>query len=92
MAKTSSINSRIEPELKAQAEAIFAELGLSTSDAITLFFKQVSMHNGLPFEVKIPNAETIQALTEIESGKPLQRYNNFQELLDDVGNDDALDE
>lgn len=69
MTKTATVNSRIEPELKKQAEAIFAELGLSTSDAITLFYKQVWWNRGLPFSVNIPNAETIAAMEEVERGE-----------------------
>jgi len=83
MTKTSSINSRIEPELKKQVEAIFAELGLSTSDAITLFYKQVSLHDGLPFDVRIPNKMTQDAIDELESGGGTT-YNSLAEALNDL--------
>ena len=62
MAKTEMIRARVEPELKCQAEEVFSGLGLSPTEAITLFYRQVTLHNGLPFSVKIPNAETIAAL------------------------------
>ena len=58
MAKTEMIRARVEPELKRQAEDLFSALGLSATEAITLFYKQVTMHRGLPFDVRIPNAET----------------------------------
>ena len=62
MAKTEMIRARVEPELKRQAEELFSSLGLSTTEAITLFYKQVTLHRGLPFSVRMPNAETLEAL------------------------------
>ena len=56
MAKTETIRARVEPELKYLAEEVFSELGLSPTEAITLFYTQVTLHRGLPFEVRIPNA------------------------------------
>lgn len=53
MAKTAYINVRIEPELKEKAEKILKGLGLSVSDAITIFFRQVVLRRGLPFGVRI---------------------------------------
>ena len=64
MAKTETIRARVEPELKHQAEELLRELGLSATEAITLFYKQVTMHRGLPFEVKIPNSDTTEALRQ----------------------------
>ena len=80
MAKTETIRARVEPELKHQAEALLRELGLSATEAITLFYKQVTMHGGLPFEVKIPNAETTEALHQAESGADLAEYTTLEEL------------
>ena len=53
MAKTANLYARIEPELKAQAEDIFHSLGLPPSSAITMFYKQVVLQQGLPFDVKL---------------------------------------
>jgi DNA-damage-inducible protein J len=55
-AKTSYIQAKIQPELKEQVEAIFEKLGLSSSQAISMFYNQVLLQNGIPFEVKIPQA------------------------------------
>ena len=54
MAKNANLNIRIEPEVKAQAEEILTSLGLTTSMAVNLFFKQIIMTQGIPFEVKLP--------------------------------------
>ena len=52
--RTDTVRARIAPELKNSVEEIFSSLGMNSSQAIVLFFKQVELHNGLPFEVKIP--------------------------------------
>ena len=54
MAKSANLYVRIEPELKEQAENILAALGIPVSNAITMFYKQIILHNGLPFDVKLP--------------------------------------
>lgn len=53
MAKTGYINVRIDPELKGEAEEILKQLGLTVSEAVTIFFRQVVLHRGLPFEMKV---------------------------------------
>jgi len=78
------VRARMEPELKAKAEKYFNLLGLSTTQAITLFFKQVEIHQGLPFEVNIPNAETIAAMKEIENGRG-KKFKNADELFKHLG-------
>ena len=80
MAKTEMIRVRVEPELKYQAEDIFSKIGLSPTEAITLFYAQVTLHRGLPFAVKIPNAETIEALRQARSGEGLTEYDNLENL------------
>ena len=80
MAKTEMIRARVEPDLKREAEALLRELGMSATEAITLFYKQVTMHRGLPFEVKVPNADTGEALQQAESGAGLVEYTTLEEL------------
>ncbi|MBE6010233.1 MAG: type II toxin-antitoxin system RelB/DinJ family antitoxin [Lachnospiraceae bacterium] len=58
MAKTSNIYVRIEPGLKDEAEEILAALGLSPSNAVVMFYKQIMLHKGLPFAVKMPSETT----------------------------------
>jgi DNA-damage-inducible protein J len=84
MAKTASINARIEPEIKEKAESIFTALGLSASDAIGLFYRQVAFRRGLPFDVYVPNATTIGALEELERGKGEIVHGPTSKLFDDL--------
>jgi DNA-damage-inducible protein J len=66
MSKDAFIRARTDARLKTKVESIFAKLGLNTTDAINLFFRQVEIQNGLPFDVRIPNAETLKALHDLE--------------------------
>jgi len=81
MAKTTTITTRIDPELKTNVESVFTQLGLTTTQAITLFFKQVEMHQGLPFSVRVFNPTTLQALEESEDYDTLQSFDNLDELF-----------
>lgn len=88
MANT-SMNIRMDSDIKKKVQKIFAELGMDTTTAINIFLRQVIRTNGLPFEVKIdtPNLETIEAINEIEELKnnPNKKvYSNFAELLTEV--------
>jgi DNA-damage-inducible protein J len=69
MAKTAYLNMRVEPSLKANVEKVFDTIGVSTPDAITMFFRQVVMRKGIPFDVCIPNATTVSAMRELDSGR-----------------------
>jgi DNA-damage-inducible protein J len=71
MSKTSTIRARIEPNLKVSAEHIFKQLGLTTTQAITLFYKQVELKKGLPFDVAIPNETTLKTFSDTDSGRDL---------------------
>ena len=84
MAKTAYLNARIDPELKAQAEDVFSKIGLSSSQAITLFYKQVEMQQGLPFEIKIPNKATLKAIEDAKTRRNLKSFNDVESLFDDL--------
>ena len=75
--KTGMIRARVDPALKARAERILEAVGLNASDAIRLFYKQVALQKGLPFDVKLPNAATRRAMKELDEGKGVARYDDF---------------
>ena len=66
MSSTNSaiVRCRINPEVKAQAEEVLASIGMSTSDAVRLFLKQVAIRGAFPLELKVPNKTTINAFEE----------------------------
>ena len=84
MAKTAMVRARVEPELKRQAEELFSELGLSATEAITLFYKQVAIHRGLPFSVRIPNEKTIEAMRQAENREDLLEYSSIEDFRKDL--------
>jgi DNA-damage-inducible protein J len=77
------VKSRIEPALKADAEAILEKLGLSVSDVIRLTFRQIVARRGLPFDVKIPNEETLAAIEESRAMK-ITRRKSVKELFNEL--------
>lgn len=85
MNKSAVISARIDPELKRSAEGVFRELGLTTSQAITLFFKQVELEGGLPFAVRIPNDVTVKALEQARKRQDLETFNTLGDLFEDLG-------
>jgi DNA-damage-inducible protein J len=68
MALDATVRARVDAQLKKDVEQILSEIGLSTSQAITLFLKGIKRERGIPFELKIPNEETLQAMEEAEKG------------------------
>lgn len=74
MAKSETIRARVEPALKREAETVLDKLGMTPTEAITLFYKQVTLYRGLPFPVHIPNAATRRALDEARSRKNLESF------------------
>ena len=73
--KTANLYARIEPDVKEQAESILSTLGIPASNAINMFYKQIILNRGLPFDVKIPTAKQIDVaeLTEAELNAELEK-------------------
>ena len=100
MARTSNIYTRVEPEIKEQAEKILTQLGIPMSNAITIFLRQVVMHKGIPFDMKLPqnmpvslealteaefNAEIEKGLNDIDAGKDSSVHDVSQRMRQDFG-------
>lgn len=79
--KTAAVHSRIEPEVKAKAESILQRLGVSPTEAIRMFYTQITLRNGLPFSVDIPNDTTEEALNDSRSGRNLEHFENVDDLM-----------
>ena len=85
MPGTGTIHARIEPELKRQAEQTFAALGLSVTEAVTVFYEQVVAHGGLPFLSRVPNATTLEAIRQIRTREGTTEYASLDELVAELG-------
>jgi DNA-damage-inducible protein J len=87
MTKTVTVQARMEPKLKAQADAILASLGMNATTAITLFYTQMVRHRGIPLELKVPNDELLTAIAETkdpEFRKNTKKFNSVSELMEDL--------
>ncbi len=85
MGKSSTVRARIEPDLKGKAEHIFQQLGLTTTQAITLFYKQVELKKGLPFDVLIPNEVTLKTFSDTDAGRDLIICNDADDMFKKLG-------
>ena len=87
--KMAVINIRVNDEVKKEAEIIFKSLGLNMSVAMNLFLKKCINENGIPFDLKLPNNETIEALEEtnkiLNGDIERKSYKNADELFEDLG-------
>lgn len=81
--KTETLNARIEPALKSNAERILKKLGLSNAEAIRLFYTQICLNKGLPFDIKIPNKTTLAAMQELKTGNA-KKFHSAKELFKDL--------
>lgn len=100
MAKSANLYARIEPELKEQAETILSALGIPASNAITMFYRQVVLQKGLPFDVKLPSAQPVdlssisdeqlnveleKGYADIVAGRTRSAKSVFEEIRKDYG-------
>lgn len=80
--KTAAVHARIEPDTKEKAEEVLRSLGLTPTEAIRIFYKQISLRGGLPFPVEIPNKLTARTLEKSRQGKDLQEFDSLEEMFD----------
>jgi len=91
MAKTAYVTARVEKKLKTDAEKVLKSVGVKASDALTMFYKQVVIQQGLPFDVctrsHVPNAETRRALREARDPKKIKTMKsaaNVEEMFKQI--------
>ena len=84
MAKSETIQARINPDIKKEAQKILGQLHISMSEAIAMYLTQITLHKGIPFEIKIPNRLTVKTLKESEAGKNLHKVENITDLLEEL--------
>jgi len=83
-AKSATARALIDPAVKKEAESILKNLGLSVSNAYELFYRQVIANRGLPFELRVPNKTTMQAIENSRHGKG-KKFATEEELFEDLG-------
>jgi DNA-damage-inducible protein J len=75
------VRARIDARTKERASAALQAMGLSISNAIRLLMLRIAEEQRLPFEIRVPNAATRRAMTELEQGKG-KRFDSAEELFD----------
>ena len=85
MANGAYIQARIDAKTKKQAKSILDKLGISMSEAIVVYMRQIVLQQGIPFELKLPNRSTLRAMEQLESGKGVT-FDSVDELLEDLRN------
>ena len=85
MTKSTSINVRTTEEIKKNAEVIINGLGLNISSAVNLFLRQVINYRGIPFDLRLPNKETLHAMDDIENNRNLESADTVEEMFKKIG-------
>ena len=85
MAKNTSVNVRTTEDVKKGAEVILNGLGLNISSAVNLFLKQVINYRGIPFDLRLPNNEALQAMDDIENTRNLESADTVEEMFEKIG-------
>ena len=84
MGKTATIQTRVDPTVKHNAQIILKKLNISMSEAISMYLSQITLHRGIPFEIKIPNEATAKTLTDSEKGKNLHEVDSVDKLFEEL--------
>jgi len=84
MANEASIHARVDARTKSEAQRILNTLGMTLSEAISLYLRQIIFTKGIPFDVKIPNALTAETLTKADRGEDVVEFDSVDELLEDL--------
>ncbi len=84
MPKTATIQTRVDPVVKHNAQIILKKLNISMSEAISMYLSQITLHKGIPFELKIPNEITAKTLRESENGKNIHKVNSVDDLFQEL--------
>lgn len=82
MSKTATVRARIEPALKEDVEELLCQMGISTTEAINMFFSQVRLRKGLPFPVEIPNDVTKKTFEKTDLGEELISYESVDDMFE----------
>ena len=85
MSKTAMVRARLEPDLKNNAESVFRRLGLNATQAITVFYRQVELRDGLPFDVVVPTSTTKRTFEASEAGHDLVVCENADDMFQKLG-------
>lgn len=82
MAQSAVIHARIDPSTKEATERILDSLGLTPTEAIRLFYRQIAMRGEFPLELRVPNSITAEALHRADLGQDTEVFTDVKSLYD----------
>ena len=80
--KTAMIHARIEPGTKRSAEGVLRRLGISPTEAIRIFYRQITLRKGLTFSVHVPNALTTATLKKSKKGEDIESFDSLEQMFE----------
>jgi DNA-damage-inducible protein J len=82
--RKATLNTRIDADLKDEAEAVFRTLRITRSEAVRLFYRQVALRRGLPFDLCVPNDVTVAALDELDADGGRRHRGTSKQIVDAI--------
>jgi DNA-damage-inducible protein J len=82
MSRTATVRARVEPRLKADVDKLLRRLGMSTTEAINLFYTQIRLRHGLPFPIEVPNETTKRTFETTDRGEDLHAYDSLEAMFE----------
>ncbi|HEV2614379.1 MAG TPA: type II toxin-antitoxin system RelB/DinJ family antitoxin [Gammaproteobacteria bacterium] len=83
--KTATVRARIDEKVKIDVEHVLQKLGLTVSEAISLFMAQIRLRKGIPFDVTVPNKETLKVFKDTDQKRGLVRAKNAKDMFKKLG-------
>lgn len=88
MTANALVRARINEKLKEEATDVLSAMGLTVSDVVRIVLTKIAREKALPFEMRIPNAETMFAMRNVRAGKKTAKFSNAADLMKDLNADD----
>lgn len=79
--KTAVVRARVDENLKLDVEGVLSQLGLTMSEAIGLYMAQIKLRHGIPFDIRVPNKETLEAFRDTDQKRNLIRSKNAKDMF-----------
>ncbi|MBU0712704.1 type II toxin-antitoxin system RelB/DinJ family antitoxin [bacterium] len=75
-----SINVRVARKVKTNAEQVLSELGLTMSEAVNIYLRQIALRGGIPFDLRLPNRKTVRAMRDVQQKRNLESFTDIDSM------------
>jgi DNA-damage-inducible protein J len=80
--KTCTVHARVDEKTKLRTEEVLKEIGLKPSDAVRLLYRQISLRQQFPLELRVPNQLTAKTIEKAERGEELKTFDSLESLFE----------